>query len=146
MAHVSYRGAGVALNDLIPGRINALFAGLPGLLPHVSSGTVRALAITSAERSPFAMEIPTVSESGFPGFESIAWYALFAPRGTPEAIVQKIRTDVIAALAHPSVLDKFKKIAARTMTSTPAELATFMMAERDKWGPVIKMAGIKAQQ
>ena len=92
------------------------------------------------------MEIPTVSESGFPGFESTAWYALFAPRGTPEAIVQKIRTDVIAALAHPPILDKFKKLAARTVTSTPLELATFMMTERDKWGPVIKMAGIKAQQ
>src|SRR5262249_44448433 len=103
MTHVPYRGSSPALNDLIPGRVDAMFAAITGLLPHVQGGTVRGLAVTSAIRLPLAPDIPTIAESGFPGFDSTAWYALFMPAKVATEIVKRIRDDVVAALGHPPV-------------------------------------------
>src|SRR5712675_2921800 len=112
MTHVPYRGGGPALNDLIPGRLDVMFATIPSALPHVQSGTLRGLAVTSATRSPFAPELPTIAEAGVPGYEMSSWYALFAPARTPADIVSKIRDDVLAVLALPAMKQRFSDIGA----------------------------------
>jgi tripartite-type tricarboxylate transporter receptor subunit TctC len=145
LTHVPYRGSGSALSDLIPGRIDAIVSALPGMLPQVQSGAVRGLAVTSAARSPFAPAIPTIAESGFPGFDATGWYAVFAPSKTPVAILEKVHDDVVAALTHPSVKQKLDEIAAEVVTSTPAELGTYLKSEMAKWGPIVKSAGIKPE-
>jgi tripartite-type tricarboxylate transporter receptor subunit TctC len=145
MVHVPYRGAAPALNDLLTGRVDALFGNLPSLLPQARSGTLRALAVTSARRSPFAPEIPTFAESGVPGFEVTSWSALFMPARTPVEIQTKVHDDTIAALEHPPVRQKFEEIGVEVVTSTPAELAAYLQAESEKWGTLIKEVGIKPE-
>jgi tripartite-type tricarboxylate transporter receptor subunit TctC len=144
MTHVPYRGGGPALNDLIPGRVDAMFATLPSVLAQVQSKIVRALGVASAKRSPFAPDIPTIAESGVPNFDVTDGYALFLPPRTPAEIVNKVHDDTVAALAHPPVRQRLAEIAASTVTSTPAELAALMKFEMNKWGPIIKELGIKA--
>jgi tripartite-type tricarboxylate transporter receptor subunit TctC len=144
MTHVPYRGGGPALNDLIPGRVDAMFATLPSVLAQVQSKTVRALGVASAKRSPFAPDIPTIAESGVPNFDVTDGYALFLPPRTPAGIVNKVHDDTVAALAHPPVRQRLAEIAASTVTSTPAELAASMKSEMNKWGPIIRELGIKA--
>jgi tripartite-type tricarboxylate transporter receptor subunit TctC len=145
MTHVPYRGGGPALNDLIPGRLDVMFATIPSALPHVQSGTLRGLGVTSAERSPFAPELPTIAEAGVPGYEMSSWYALFAPAKTPADIVSKIREDAHAALAYPPMKQRFADIGATVATSTSAEVTTLIKSEMAKWGPIIKAASIKAE-
>ena len=145
MTHVPYRGGGPALNDLIPGRIDVYFGNLPGMLPQVQSGAVRGLAVTSAMRVPFVPDIPTVAESGLPGFEVSGWFALFMPAKTPTEIVRKVYDDTVAALAHQPVKQKLTEIGAVVTTSTPAELAALLKSEMDKWAPIIREAGIKGE-
>jgi len=144
MTHVPYRGAGPAMNDLIPGRVDAMFSNLPGVLPQVQSGTIRGLAVTSAKRSPAAPDIPTIGES-VPGYEVSTWWALFAPAKTPAEIVTKIHADALAALAHPSVKQRYEAIGAPVTGSTPAKLAVLLASDMQKWGPIVKEAGIKAE-
>jgi tripartite-type tricarboxylate transporter receptor subunit TctC len=143
MTHVPYRGGGAALNDLIPGRVDAMFATMPSVLSLVRSKNVRALAVASATRSPFAPDIPTMTESGVPGFDATDGYALFFPPRTPIEIVNKVREDTVVALADPSVRQRFEELAASIVTSTPTELANLLKSEMDKWGPIIKELGIK---
>jgi tripartite-type tricarboxylate transporter receptor subunit TctC len=142
MTHVPYRGAGPAMSDLIPGRIDAMFSNLPGVMPQVQSATVRGLAVTSANRSLAIPDVPTIGES-VPGYEVSTWWALFAPAKTPSQIVSKLHSDTITALAHPSVKDRFEAVGAPVMSSTPAELAALLAADIQKWGPIVREAGIK---
>jgi len=144
MTHVPYRGAGPAMNDLIPGRVDAMFSNLPGVLPQVQSGTVRGLAVTSAKRSPAAPEIPTIAET-VPGYEVSAWWGLFVPVKTAADILVKIHADAVAALTHASVKQRYAAIGAPVTVSTPSELANLVALETEKWGPIIKEAGIKAE-
>jgi tripartite-type tricarboxylate transporter receptor subunit TctC len=144
MTHVPYRGAGSAINDLIPGRVDAMFSNLPGMLPQVQSGTMRGLAVTSARRSPAAPDIPAIGEF-LPGYEVSAWWALFVQVKTPNEIVMKIHADVVAALAHPSVQQRYEAIGAPATTSTPSELAALLVSESEKWGPIIRETGIKPE-
>jgi tripartite-type tricarboxylate transporter receptor subunit TctC len=122
-----------------------MFATIPSALPHVQSGTLRGLGVTSAERSPFAPEIPTIAEVGVPGYEMSSWYALFAPAKTPADTVRKIREDAHAALAYPPMKQRFAEIGATVATSTSAEVTTLIKSEMAKWGPIIKAASIKAE-
>jgi tripartite-type tricarboxylate transporter receptor subunit TctC len=145
MIHVPYRGAGPALNDLIPGRVDTMFATMPSALPLARSGALRALAVTSATRVDFAPEIPTVAESGLPGFDVSLWYALSMPGRTPAEIVQKVHGDTVAALAHPPVRQRLGELGATIVTTTPAGYAAHLQAEMAKWGPVIKEAGVKPE-
>jgi tripartite-type tricarboxylate transporter receptor subunit TctC len=144
MTHVPYRGAGPAMNDLIPGRVDAMFSNLQGVLPQVQSGTIRGLAVTSAKRSPAAPDIPTISET-VPGYEVSAWWGLFVPAKTPNVIVMKIHADAVAALTHPSVKQRYEAIGAPVTPSTPTELALLLASETEKWGPIVKAAGIKPE-
>jgi tripartite-type tricarboxylate transporter receptor subunit TctC len=145
MTHVPYRGAGPAINDLIPGRLDMMFNTAGALLPQARNGQIRALAVSSAQRVPSIPELPTVSESGLPGFEVAAWYALFAPAKTPPEIVRKMNADVVTALKDPGVAKKMEDLGVLVVGSTPEHLGSFLKAEMDKWGPVIKAAGITAQ-
>jgi tripartite-type tricarboxylate transporter receptor subunit TctC len=144
LTHVPYRGGGPALNDLIPGRVDAMFATMPSVLTQVQSKTVRPLGVASATRSPFVPDIPTIAESGVPGFDVLDGYGLFFPPKAPAELVRKVRDDTVAALAHPPVKQRLEEIAASPVTSTPAELASLLKSEMAKWGPIIKELGIKA--
>jgi tripartite-type tricarboxylate transporter receptor subunit TctC len=144
MTHVPYRGAGPALNDLIPGRVDAMFSNLPGVLPQVQSGVVRGLAVTSATRSPAAPDIPTIGES-LPGYEVKGWWGLFAQSKTPNEIVMKIHADAVASLVHPLVKQRYEAIGAPVTPSTPTELAALLASDTEKWGPIVHDAGIKPE-
>jgi tripartite-type tricarboxylate transporter receptor subunit TctC len=129
------------MNDLIPGRVDAMFSNLPGVLPQVQSGTIRGLAVTSGKRSPAAPDIQTIGES-VPGYEVTSWWGLFVQAKTPSEIVAKIHADAVAALVHPSVKQRYEAIGAPVAPSTPTELATLLASETEKWGPIVREAGI----
>jgi tripartite-type tricarboxylate transporter receptor subunit TctC len=145
MTHVPYRGGGPALNDLIPGRIDVMFATLPSVLPQIQGGTIRPLAVTSAARVPFAANLPTIAESGVPGFDVTEWHALFMPAKTPGEIIKKVHSDTVEALASPSVKQKFEELAIAGVNSTPEELSLFLRSEMEKWSLVIKEANINPE-
>jgi tripartite-type tricarboxylate transporter receptor subunit TctC len=141
MTHVPYRGAAPALNDLIPGRVDVYF-GSGVLLENARSGQVRALAVTGAKRDPAAPELPTIAEAGLPNYEVSSWHGLFVPARTPREIVKKMNADTIAALADPAVKGKLEQGGYGVVGSTPEGLAALLNAEIDKWGTVVKEAGI----
>jgi tripartite-type tricarboxylate transporter receptor subunit TctC len=145
MTHVPYRGIGPALNDLIPGRVDVMFGTMTGTRSQADNGVIRALAVTSAIRSPLAQDIPTIAESGVPGFDVSTWYALFLPVKAPAEIVMKIHDDVVAATAHPSVRQRLEDLGAVGTPSSPSELAAYLQSEMAKWAPIIKEAGIKPE-
>jgi tripartite-type tricarboxylate transporter receptor subunit TctC len=143
LTHVPYRGGGLALNDLIPGRIDAMFATLPSVLPQIQSSSIRAVAVTSATRVPFAPNIPTIAESGLPGFDVSDGHVLLMPARTPAEFVSKVNGDVIAALAHPAVKQRFNELTFVVATSTPAQLTAYLKSEMEKWSAVIREENIK---
>jgi tripartite-type tricarboxylate transporter receptor subunit TctC len=145
MTHVPYRGGGPALNDVIPGRIDVYFGTLPSTLPLVRGGQVRALAVTSAKRSEFAPELPTMAESGVSGYDYSSWYGLYVPTKTAGDIVEKLHNDTVAALSHPRVKQRLAEIATMVTPSTTAELAALLKSDMEIWGPIIKAANIKGE-
>ena len=145
LTHVPYRGGGAALNDLMGGRIDVSFATLPSVLGQIQAGAVRVLGVTSAARARALPAVPSVAEAGVPGFDVADFYALFTPAGAPEPILQKVQADAHAALRAPEIVDKLAAIAAEAVVSSPAEVTARIRSEMDKWGPVIKAAGIKAE-
>jgi tripartite-type tricarboxylate transporter receptor subunit TctC len=142
MTHVTYRGAGPAFQDLIPGRIDAMINFTASSLPLVRQGQLRALAVTTAQRLAVAPDIPTMAEAGVDGVEVSSWGAFLVPAKTPPEIVRKIHDDTVAVLAQPSVRLKLEQNGAVIVGSTPQELLSFMRAETDKWGQVIAAANI----
>ncbi len=144
MTTIPYRGAAPAIQDLIPGRVDVFFNNIAPLLPLMQQGQLRALAVTSAKRSPAAPDLPTLAESGLPGFDVSGWYAFFVPAKTPPAIVRKMHADAAAALADPALKRRLEELGLFVVGSTPEELGQFFKAEMDKWGPIIKEAGIRA--
>jgi tripartite-type tricarboxylate transporter receptor subunit TctC len=143
MTHVSYRGAGLVFQDLIPGRIDAMINFTSSSLPLVRQGQLRALAVTTAQRLAVAPEIPTMAEAGVDGVEVSSWGAFLVPTKTPPEIVRKIHDDTVAVLAQPSVRLKLEQNGAVVVGSTPQELLSFMKAETEKWGQVIVAANIR---
>jgi tripartite-type tricarboxylate transporter receptor subunit TctC len=142
MLHVPYRGAGPALNDLLPGRVDVMFNNIGAVLPLIQSDRLRGLAVTTKKRTPAAPQMPTIAESGVPGFDVSSWYAIFAPSRTPPEIVRKVNADILTALADPTTKERLEQLGVVVAGSTPAELAAHLKSEMDKWGPVIKEAGI----
>ncbi len=146
ITHVPYRGvAAGAMTDLLAGRLDAMFNTTGSLLQPVKSGQVRALAVTSAKRFPFAPEIPTIAESGVPGYEAVSWYALYVPAHTPADIVKKINKICVAMLAEPPLREKFEPLGIVAGGSTPEQLAGMNAADTARWAPVIKAANIKGE-
>jgi tripartite-type tricarboxylate transporter receptor subunit TctC len=146
MTHVPYRGGGPAVNDLIPGRVDVMFNTIGTALPLVRGGQLRGLAVTTAERFFTAPDMPTVAESGIPGFDVSSWFAFFVPARTPRPIVDKLQADTAAVLAEPVIKDRIQNLGIKVETSTPEQLAAHLKSEMDKWGPVIKAAGITARE
>lgn len=143
--HVPYKGGAPALQETIAGQTQALFSIALAATPQIKAGKVRALAITSAKRSPVAPELPTVAESGYPGFEVIGWFGWLAPAKTNRAIVGRLNQELVKALATPDVKDRLLSMATVPVGDKPEEFAHFIRSEHEKWGKVIKAANIKLQ-
>jgi tripartite-type tricarboxylate transporter receptor subunit TctC len=142
--HVPYRGAGPALADLLGGQVLISFAGIAGSIEHVRSGKLRALAVTTAARSPALPDVPTVSEF-VPGFEAGDWLGLGAPKNTPPAIVDRLNNEIAAALADPKITARFADLGGTPLALTPAEFGTLLADETEKWAKVIRAAHIKPE-
>lgn len=142
---VSYRGGAPAINDLIGGHIPMSFNNAPEALPQIKGGTVRALGVTTATRSPFLPDVPTFAEAGVPGYDTGVWWALLGPAGMPADLVAKIAGDCIAALETAAVKERLTALGASPIGGSPQELDRLIRAEYEKWGPIIKAAGIKAE-
>jgi tripartite-type tricarboxylate transporter receptor subunit TctC len=142
MTHAPYRGAAPAFTDLIPGRVHCYF-GSGELLTYSRSGQVRVLASTGSKRSPAAPEVPTIAESGLPGYVVDSWQGVFAPAKTPPEILQKINGDLVKALAEPALVEKLEPNAYTVESSTAGELAKYLEVDTEKWEAVIKTTGIK---
>jgi len=143
VVHIPYKGAAPALTDLIAGNVQLSFQTLPSLGGSVRSGRVRALAVTSAKRSRLYPEIPTAAEAGLKEFEVSAWYSIVAPAGTPRTVVDRVRDEIVKALAQKDVLDRVTAEGADPMGSTPEAFAEFMRIETAKWGRVVRISGMK---
>jgi tripartite-type tricarboxylate transporter receptor subunit TctC len=144
MQHVPYKGAAPALTDLISGQIQIVFTSLPSVAQHIRSGTVRGLAVTGSKRAVAFKEIPTISESGFPGFVINPWFGLFASKGTPPTIVKQINADIKKILEDKDVLDKFAAIGAEPFETTPQEFQAMLHADIKTWAAVVKSSGATA--
>jgi len=141
--HVPYKGGGPALSEVIAGQVQALFSIALAALPQVKAGKVRALAVTSARRSALAPELPTVAESGFPGFEVVGWFGWVAPAATPIAIVDRLNREIVRILKLPDMRERLQGLGADPVGNTPQEFAAFIRSEHAKWARVIKQAGVK---
>jgi tripartite-type tricarboxylate transporter receptor subunit TctC len=142
ITHVPYRGA--VLTDVIGGRVSIVLSNTGAILPIVREGKLRALAITALERSPNVPELPTIAESGFPGFEASSWFALMAPAGTPAPIVNKVQREALAIAQDPEMRAKLAQLGLDVVGSSPADLAAIIKFDIAKWSKVIAEAGIKA--
>jgi tripartite-type tricarboxylate transporter receptor subunit TctC len=145
MLHIPYNGNGPAGTALIGGQVEILFGSLPALLPHAKSGRARALAVGTPKRSPSLPEVPTVAESGYPGFDASLWLAIMAPAGTPQPILERLHKEIVVLVAAPETRDALDKAGAEPLTSTPAELAAMIRDGVSKYAAVIKAAGIKPE-
>ena len=145
MVHVPTAGAGAANDEVIAGRITYWFSSITPALPHIREGRLLALGVSSAKRLNAMPEIPTVAEAGLPGFDSTLWYGVWAPAGTPDAVVDKIAKDIARALAAPDVRERLEKLGAETMSMTPAEFARFVRSEAESVARIVRAAGIKPQ-
>jgi tripartite-type tricarboxylate transporter receptor subunit TctC len=143
--HVPYKGGSLAVADVAAGHVPFYFGNMSSALPQVRSGRVRALAVTSPQRSPAAPEVPTLAEAGVSGCEISEWNALLAPAGTPPAVIDRLRTEVVRILRNEEMKARFADLGAETIGSTPAELAVFLRAEMAKWAEVVKAANIKIE-
>jgi tripartite-type tricarboxylate transporter receptor subunit TctC len=146
MVHFPYRGSGPALIDLMGGNMDLMFDNLPSSLPHIRSGKLKALAVTSAARSTALPEVPTVAEAGGPAlkdFEASSWFGLFAPAGTPMEIVNRIQQETARALASPAMKERLQSQGAIPSGMTSAEFARFIATETAKWAQVVKASGAK---
>ncbi|MBI4192462.1 MAG: tripartite tricarboxylate transporter substrate binding protein [Betaproteobacteria bacterium] len=141
---VPYKGGAAPIIAVIAGEVDALFSAPPGSLPHVKSGKLKALAVTSLKRRAFLPDVPTIAEAGFPGYEVIGWYGLAAPAGTPRAVVAKIYQEISRILKLPDVIDRVMADGADPVGSTPEGYAAYLKAEMIKWAKVVEQSGSKA--
>jgi tripartite-type tricarboxylate transporter receptor subunit TctC len=145
IVHVPYKGGGPAMTDLLGGQIPSSFASAPSALPHVKAGKIRALATTGAARSSFLPDVPTIAESGFPGYEATNWYAFVAPAKIPKEVAGELHRQLVKVLTTPSVREQLLGNGMEPQPSTPEELARYMEREYETWGRVVKEAGIQAE-
>ncbi|MBS0475270.1 MAG: tripartite tricarboxylate transporter substrate binding protein [Proteobacteria bacterium] len=142
MVHVPYKGSGAAMSDLLGGQVNLSFDSPPNLLPHIKSGKLKALAITSLERSALLPSVPTMDEAGLPRFEVSQWFAVMGPAHMPKDMLARLNHEINAALQQPDVVDKLKGLGGDILGGTPEQFATFLKADSQKWAKLIKDAGI----
>jgi tripartite-type tricarboxylate transporter receptor subunit TctC len=143
MVHVPYKGTPAAIADLMSGQISVMFDNIVSAMPHIKSGRLKPIAVTSAKRVPSLPDVPTVAESGVPGFESVSWIGALVPAGTPKEIVDKLHTDIVAVLRMPEVQEKLATSGAFTVGNTQEEFAAWNRNEIAKWGRAVKASGAK---
>ena len=144
MQHMPYKGAAPALTDLISGQIQVVFTSLPSVAQHIRSGTVKGLGVTGSKRAAAFKDIPTISDSGFPGFVINPWFGLFASKGTPASVVKQINADVKKVLEDKDILEKFSALGAEPFESTPQEFQAMLHADIKTWAAVVKSSGATA--
>ncbi|MBB5690877.1 tripartite tricarboxylate transporter substrate binding protein [Roseomonas alkaliterrae] len=142
---VSYRGGGLVVTDLVAGRLDYGFPTAPSVLPQVQEGRVRALAVPTAQRSRLLPDIPTVAESGLPGYDVPSWYGLVAPAGTPQPVIARLNHAAVTALRDPGVIEALNRAGLEAMPCTQEEMARAWAAERAKWEPIIRESGIRIE-
>ena len=142
--HVPYKGSAPALNDLLGGQVQMMFDNLPTALPHMKSGKLRGLAVTSRTRHPLAPEVPTLEEAGLPGFEATAWFGFVAPGGTPRPILERLNAEIVKALRNPAVAERLTAAGVNIIANSIDEFAAFAAAESSKWRKVVQASGAKA--
>ena len=140
--HVPYKGSAPAHVDLMGGSVDIMFDNILPVSPHVKSGKLKALAVTTKSRAPSMPDVPTMAESGYPNFEAVAWFGLLAPAGTPAPIVERLSAEVNRILKSPEINARLTGMGANVMGTTPQEFSAFMKAEIEKWAPVVKRANI----
>lgn len=143
MVHIPYRGSGPALTDMVGGHVQLMFDAVGSSQPLVKSGKLRALAVTTEKRSPSMPDLPTVAESGLPGFDAMPWLGILAPAGTPKPIVDRLHREITAILAEPELRQSLAGKGLDVVGNTPAEFASFLKRDIDKWAGVVKFANIK---
>ena len=145
MVHVPYKGGGPAMQGMLGGQVMAIFATPVSAGGQMKAGKIRAIATTGPKRSALLPEIPTIAESGYPGYEAMNWYAYVAPAKTPKEIIERLNRELVKALNDPAAVELLHKQGLEPSPSSPAELAQYMQREYETWGKVVKQAGIKAQ-
>ena len=145
MLHVPYRGGGESILALVAGHVPVTVASMLGTMPHVRSGKLRALGVTSAKRVASAPDVPTVAEGGVPGYESLQWYGLLAPAGTPKEIIARLNREAVAVLRTPELGTRLANDGTEIVAGTPEEFGAYIRAETEKWAKVVKAAGIKPE-
>jgi len=145
IVHVPYKGSGTLMPDLLSGRVPMMFENIAIMTPHIRKGSLRPIAISSVKRTPLLPDVPTVAETGLAGFEVLGWFALLAPARTPPDVVRRLNNDVNAAIAKPAIVARFAELGAEPLTGTPDQAVAFIRGEQEKWGRIIRDAGIKQQ-
>jgi len=145
MVHIPYKGTSPGVVDLLAGQVSVMAPNLLTALPHIKAGKLRALAVTSAKRSEGLPEVPTIAESGLPGYDSTQWYGVLAPAGTSRGIVVRLHDEIVRALRAPEVMQRLAADGAEPVGSSPEEFAAFIKSEIDKWARVASAAGIRAE-
>jgi tripartite-type tricarboxylate transporter receptor subunit TctC len=145
IVHVPYKGAGPAMLDVLSGQVQLYFATLPAALPHVKSGKLAAVAVTSARRSPALPDLPTVAESGVPGYEASTWYGVLAPARTPASAIERLHGDIVKILAQPEFRERLQAQGFDLVGSSPEAFRAAIRSEIAKWGRVVRDAGIRAE-
>jgi tripartite-type tricarboxylate transporter receptor subunit TctC len=145
IVHVPYKGGGPALTDLLAGQVEMYFSGISSALPLVKDGKLRGIAVTSAKRTSIMPEMPTIAESGIPGYEVGNWYAIVAPARTPDPVVARLHGEIVKVLATAEMKKRLFELGADPVGSTPEELARYQQAELAKWAKVVKAAGIRPE-
>ena len=143
MVHVAYKGGGPAMTELIGGQVSLMFDQILTALPHVQSGKLRGLAVTTGKRSPAAPQIPTIAEAALPGYAVTTWHGLLAPAGTPREIVNRLSSEAAKALQNPDIRDRFAAQGVDPVSSTPEQFSALMKSELEKWRKVIAASGTK---
>jgi tripartite-type tricarboxylate transporter receptor subunit TctC len=145
IVHVPYKGGGPAMQGFLGAQVDSFFATPVSSISQIRAGKAKAIATTGAKRAALMPDVPTVAESGYPGYEALNWYGYLAPKGTPKDIVERLHREIAKALASPKVVDQMNKTGVEPLSMTPEEFGSYIKREYDTWGKVVKEAGIKAQ-
>jgi tripartite-type tricarboxylate transporter receptor subunit TctC len=145
MQHIPYKGTGPALTAMLGNEIQMQLIGISSVVPHLKTGRMKALAVSGAKRSSAAPEIPTVAESGVPGYDFDVWYGMLFPAGTPRARVRKVNADINSALVSPALAQRFTTLGLEAAGTTPEEFAAILRSEIAKWRKVVKEANIRVE-
>ncbi|MDB5812627.1 MAG: hypothetical protein JWN94_4749 [Betaproteobacteria bacterium] len=143
IVHISYKGTVLALNDLLGGQVQIMFSDMPIALPHAKSGKLRALAVTSAARTPLVVDLPTVAEAGLPGYALVNWWGILAPRGVPSDVVAKLNTEIVRIHNLADVRERYAALGVEAASSTPQRFADYIKSEAARFGKLIKDAGAR---